>query len=172
MKDIKRIEQYLPIIITWIDRTLEQHAHQAKQVIDFNFPRLPGYFSKELLTNSSVVVLDTTPPIPPIAPELNELIDLFKGNLAGITYKNTYFVRQEFAFDESLHFHELIHVIQWKCLGIEKFIITYGIELIERGYRISFLEDMAFRHQRRFIFEGEPYDVEAEVQQELADTIS
>lgn len=172
MKDTKRIEQYLPIIVAWIDKTLEQYAHQAKRVIDFNFPRLPKYFSKELLTHSRVVVLDTTPPVPPIAPELTELVDLFRGNLAGITYKDTYFVREEYASDESLHFHELIHVIQWECLGIEKFIITYGIELIERGYRISFLEDMAFRHQRRFIFEDEPYDVEAEVQQELADTIS
>ena len=44
--------------------------------------------------------------------------------------------------------------------------------LIERGYRISFLEEMAFRHQRRFIFESKPYDVEEEVLRELADSIS
>lgn len=168
----KKIEQHLPLIIEWIDNTLIRYSPESTRLIDLNFSRLPQYFSDHLLTGTKVVILDGVPPIPPFLPELNRLVDFFKGNLAGITYKDTYFVRRENARDESLHFHELIHIIQWEYLGIEKFIINYGIDLIERGYRISFLEEMAFRHQRRFIFESKPYDVEEEVLRELADSIS
>ena len=171
-KNPKNIEEHLPLIIEWIDNTLAKYSLLSKNVVDLNFLRLPQYFSNQLLLNTKVVILDSIPIIPPLLPELNEFVDFFKGNIAGITFKDTYFVRKENSTDESLHFHELVHIIQWEYLGIERFIINYSIGLIERGYRISFLEDMAFRHQRRFIFESEPYDVEEEVQRELADSIS
>src|SRR5205823_9640324 len=32
----------------------------------------------------------------------------------GITYLNTYFVRADQSHSASLHFHELVHVIQWR----------------------------------------------------------
>jgi hypothetical protein len=38
--------------------------------------------------------------------------------MAGITYLDTFFVRADQAWDESLHFHELVHVVQWRLVGI------------------------------------------------------
>ena len=44
---------------------------------------------------------------------------------SGIAYGDTYFVLPEPARKASLHFHELIHVIQWRELGIDDFLLAY-----------------------------------------------
>lgn len=52
-----------------------------------------------------------------------ELFESFeKADVAGTTYKDTYFIKRQNCFDESLHFHELVHVVQWDYLGVEKFL--------------------------------------------------
>jgi len=38
-------------------------------------------------------------------------------NAMGITYLDTFFSREEGRGNESLHFHELVHVLQWQLLG-------------------------------------------------------
>jgi hypothetical protein len=70
-------------------------------------------------------------------------------------------VRADRAHDESLHFHELVHVIQWRLLGPEKFLALYADGLERFGYRKSPLEVMAFRLQSRFQREAQPFSVEA-----------
>jgi len=85
-------------------------------------------------------------------------------NAGGITYLNTYFVRDDRARDESLHFHELVHVIQWRLLGPEKFLALYAVGLERFGYRKSPLEVMAFNLQHRFQREAKPFNVEVACQ--------
>jgi len=51
---------------------------------------------------------------------------------------------------ESIHFHELVHIIQWDELGAEKFILTYGINLLASGYRQHPLEAIAYDLQAEF----------------------
>ena len=46
---------FLPIILNWIQQTLDAHAHERRAVSSFNFPRLPHYFSEGLLNTASVV---------------------------------------------------------------------------------------------------------------------
>src|ERR1039458_2309150 len=46
---------FLPIILNWIQQTLDDHAHERRTVSSFNFPRLPHYFSEGLLNTASVV---------------------------------------------------------------------------------------------------------------------
>ena len=70
--------------------------------------------------------------------------------MGGITYLDTYFLLPGGADDESLHFHELVHVIQWRVLGPENFLLLYAADLAERGYSDSPLEAMAYGHQQRF----------------------
>ncbi len=82
----------------------------------------------------------------------------------GITYLDTYFVRADEAQSESLHFHELVHVIQWRLLGPEKFLALYADGLERFGYRNSPLEVMAYELQERFEREQQPFDVEAACQ--------
>jgi hypothetical protein len=51
---------------------------------------------------------------------------------------------------EELHFHELIHVVQWSKLGIEQFLLTYGLGILQFGYERSPLEAIAYELQARF----------------------
>ena len=81
-------------------------------------------------------------------------------------------MRVDLAGVESLHFHELVHVVQWSALGPEKFLACYADGLERFGYLRSPLELMAFRLQRRFEREAEPFSVEAACQEPLRDMAS
>ena len=81
--------------------------------------------------------------------------------MAGITYFDTYFVRSDEARRESLHFHELVHVVQWGVLGPERFLASYADGLERFGYRHSPLEEMAYDLQTRFDDDPRPFDVAA-----------
>ena len=83
--------------------------------------------------------------------------------MCGITFLDTYFLLPSGADDESLHFHELIHVVQWQVLGPKAFLLIYAADLAARGSLHSPLERMAYDHQRRFDAGESPYSVEAEV---------
>ena len=57
--------------------------------------------------------------------------------------------------------HGLVHVIQWRLLGPERFLALYADGLERLGYRNSPLEAMAFTLQKRFDREAQPFSVEA-----------
>jgi hypothetical protein len=80
---------------------------------------------------------------------------------AGITYLDTYYVRADHFHDVSVHFHELVHVVQWRLLGPEKFLALYADGLERFGYRNSPLEAMAYNLHDRFDVEGLPFVVES-----------
>jgi len=158
-----RYLRFLPIILDWIQKTLDAHAHDKRAVSSFKFPRLPHYFSEGLLDTANVVPTDRLP-VPPLSElGLQEFVGFEKQPVAGITYFDTYFVDRGAAGDESLHFHELVHVIQWQVLGPRDFLLLYAAELAEFGYRDCPLEAMAYDHQRRFDAGAPPYSVEAAV---------
>lgn len=86
---------------------------------------------------------------------------------AGITYLDTYFVKTGAAGIESLHFHELIHVVQWRLLGPERFLAAYADGLEKYGYRDSPLETMAYDAEDRFKNNPALFDAEHLVTQAL-----
>jgi hypothetical protein len=156
-----------PLILGWIDHTLQRHGPQAKLVAACDFPRLPLYFSNNSLNTTKMIVVDQVP-IPPLsALGLGGFGDFEKGNYDGITYKDTFFVNRPNSVNESLIFHEVVHVIQWGYLGAEKFLTAYAMGLIEHGYYDSPLEVMARTYQARFDRGITAYDVEKEVRYEL-----
>ena len=115
---------YLPAILNWIDRTLDAHARDRRVVSSFKFCRLPNYFSEGLLNTALVVATDRLPVPPLSALGLREFADFENQPISGITYMATYFLRRSAARDESVHFHELVHVVQWQVLGPERFPIA------------------------------------------------
>jgi hypothetical protein len=86
---------------------------------------------------------------------------------SGYHYLDTFFVRANQASDESLHFHELVHVIQWRILGLEGFLAAYANGLERFGYRDSPLEAMAYDFQARFDARETAFEVAAEVEARL-----
>jgi hypothetical protein len=150
-----------PLVLGWIQRTLEHHAPATRPVASLGFNRLPLCYDKETLATSKVIPV-TRAPVPPLsAMGLARFVEFEQTDMAGITYLDTYFVRADHLYDESLHFHELVHVIQWRWLGPEKFLEQYADGLERFGYRNSPLEQIAYNFQDKFERDAQPFNVEA-----------
>ncbi len=149
-----------PLIIEWIRNTLAQHASAARSVATLGFRRLPHYYRQNTLTAAKAVVVLKLPVPPLSAMGLDRFSSFEKMDAGGITYLDTYFVRADQGHIESLHFHELVHIIQWRLLGPEMFLALYADGLERFGYRESPLEKMAYDLQARFEHEAQPFNVE------------
>src|SRR5437868_6427447 len=155
----EKSRRYFPAVETWIRVTLAAHAAEARTIACLGFARLPRYFPAEVLRSAKRVVV-TRVPMPPLAEiGLARFAEFEHGDFRGVTYLDTFFVRADCADDEALHFHELIHVVQWRALGPEAFLMAYADGLDSFGYRGSPLEDMAYRAQAAFS-RGEIFDAE------------
>ncbi len=146
---IQRFYAALPGIRQWIEEYLNNHAEQARSVSTLGFERLPTCFSQDLLERTKVVMVPLVhfPPIDRF--NLPEMEFIQQMPLAGITFKDTFFLQQD-QTSESLYFHELVHIVQWATLGVDKFLLAYGIGLLECGYKKSPLEQMAYTLQDSF----------------------
>ena len=160
-------QKIFPFVRDWISQTLAGHASKAISVASFNFPRLPRYYNNDLLARAKVVLVDKCP-VPPLSTiGLSQFAEFENMNARGITYLDTYFVLRQEAERESLHFHELVHVVQWQLLGVESFLALYADGLEKHGYRNSPLEVIAYNHEARFNSNATSYSVEASVRQQL-----
>jgi hypothetical protein len=103
---------------------------------------------------------------------LPEFAEFENGSYEGITYLNTYFVQASVAASESLHFHELVHVVQWQHLGADRFLVAYALgHLMAGGYRANPLEVMAYDLQARFDQNAAPFDAETLTRRNLDDIV-
>src|SRR6516165_3257759 len=103
-----------PKLRGWIQKTLAFYEKNAKAVASMHFVRLP---------------------MPPLsAMGLSRFAVFEQGDFNGITYLDRYFIKQAVVTEEAVHFHELIHVIQWRLLGPEDFLAAYANGLDEFGY--------------------------------------
>jgi hypothetical protein len=163
----EEFEKYYPRLLGWIDVTLRAHAEDTRTVVSRGFPRLPFYFSVETLRSAKVVLVDQLP-IPPLSSwGLTRFADFERGNFSGITYLNTFFIKRGDLRNEAIHFHELIHVVQWRFLGAEQFLRTYAEGLERFGYRASSLEVVAYDAEARFTA-NDVFDAEKMVVQKLS----
>lgn len=142
----------------WIDQTLKNHSNQIASCECFS-SQFDGFYPTEFLSNSYFVAVDRLPK--PDFPELRQagfgsFIDM---DLEGITYKNTYFIKKGYESDIALHFHELVHVLQWQNLGALPFIQRYMEEVLRLGYRDAPLEKMAYDLQDHFSMRREPLSI-------------
>ena len=151
----------------WIAHTLAEHETQMEPIARVHFRRLTGYFPNTLLQRVQRVIVDRCP-VPPLASSgIPQLADIENWDIKGIPWKNTIFIRRDLADWEAIHFHELLHIIQWECLGTERYLTAWAIGTITRGYRDNPLEEMAFRHQLRFETDKRPYNIVKQVAAEI-----
>jgi hypothetical protein len=147
---ISKFWDVLPEVKKWIEELLEIHATNSVPVRRLGFRRLPQYFPDNILEQANVVIVPKVP-FPPLGRlGLRELSFMEQTAPSGITYLNTIFIHDDNRNDESLHFHELVHVIQWDRLGMHHFLLTYGVGIVQFGYKKSPLEQMAFQLQQKF----------------------
>ncbi len=153
-------------INSWIDQTLQNHSNQIISCEHF-CSQFNGFYPAEFLANSYYVVIDRLPK--PDFPELRQAgfgcyIDM---DIQGITYKNTYFIKKGYEGELALHFHELVHVLQWQNLGAQAFIQRYMDEILSFGYQNAPLEKMAYDLQYHFSVKNAPLSIPDYVQNKI-----
>ncbi len=136
-------------IENWIDETLRDHLDKRVSC-DCFATAFNGFYPTAFLSKSYYVVVDEIPK--PDFTELREagLGDFIDMAVDGITYKDTYFISRGCENNLELHFHELVHVLQWEILGVSDFINRYIEEVNQHGYEFSPLEKMAYALQDCF----------------------
>ena len=127
--------------------------------------QLREYFRPADLDRTRVVESDPFPiPAPPFCKTARRLgLDFPDLSLvAAITLDSV--IASRGPLGPSLLFHELVHVVQFRLLGVKTFakLYTRGF-LDERSYDGIPLERCAYELERRFTNHSERFDVEAEV---------
>jgi hypothetical protein len=125
----------------WLQKTLAAHASSAKPVGSCAFPRLPNYFTVTTLQTSKIVLVDQLPRPPLSSWGLTRFADFERGDFTGITFQDTFFIRRDQSKNEAIHFHELIHVVQCRILGPERFLYLYADGLERDLWRGEFAAD-------------------------------
>jgi hypothetical protein len=146
---LQRLLRALPLMEQWLD---ELHATQRSKSVpasDTGFERLATCFPESLLQSTRSVSVDQLP-FPPVSefglPEFEAMAAMPK---SGITFGDMYFVQPTHS-SEGIHFHELVHVVQWNTLGVRPFLLTYAVGLAQYGYDQSPLEAIAYDLQYKF----------------------
>lgn len=156
----------LDFLESWIDDANKSHQSVRRSCSIFQ-EYFKDYYTPEFLNSSYFVVVERLP-IPDLPVLRNAgLGDFIDMDFNGITYKNTYYVLPRAAQELRLHFHELVHVLQWRELTAKGFIKRYVEEYKLFGYRKAPLEKMAYGLDERFIKGETPFDVEEYVLQNL-----
>ena len=156
-----------PKLRAWIQKTLEFYEKNAKPVASMHFVRLPLYFGHRLLETTKFIAIDRLPMPPLSAMGLSRFAVFEQGDFSGITYLDRYFIKQTVVTEEAIHFHELMHVIQWRLLGPEDFLAAYANGLDEFGYENSPLEKMAYDAEAAFKRSSPIFDAEKFVAEQL-----
>src|SRR3974390_1238326 len=163
----QEFDKFYPLIAGWLRSTLTVHSSAARSVASCGFPRLPLYFSVETLALANVVLVDRLP-IPPLSSwGLVRVVDLERSDPAAIAYLDPFFLKRHKSKNEAIHFHELIHVIQWRVLGPENFLRSYADGLERFGYGENPLEVLAYDGEKRFVTSSAGFDAEQFVVENL-----
>jgi hypothetical protein len=152
--------KYYPPLLDWIRTTLTASAQVAQTVAFRGFSRLPLYFTEKTLASTKVVLLDPLPMPPLSSMGLARFAKFERGNFDGITYIDTVFLKPTQSNNENIYFHELVHVIQWRLLGPDRFLFSYANGLECFGYRQSPLGAMAFDAETAFVSSTAIFDAE------------
>ncbi len=110
--DLKNLKRLIVDVEAWIDTYIAVHGEHRRRISELGFAKLPRYFSETILDQAYVVYTDDIK-APPLAEFGLEDLAFFEAlNAGGITYKDTFFLKTDQKNRESIHFHELIHIIQ------------------------------------------------------------
>jgi hypothetical protein len=159
--------KFYPPLRDWIQAELIASAQATQTIVSRGFSRLPLYFTEKTFASTKVVLVDPLPMPPLSSMGLARFADFERGDFDGITYFNTIFLKPTQSNNETMHFHELVHVVQWRLLGPDRFLLSYANGLECFGYRQSPLEVMSYDAEAAFASSTAIFNVEKMVAEKL-----
>jgi hypothetical protein len=141
----------------WVESQRNRYRPVARGLTETEWVELERFFTPVYLDLARItwgpVVED-----PPFYPELQSLGLHFPFSAAnGITYVDTIFLAESRGFHDPpplpLLFHELVHVVQFSILGVDRFLSRYVQGYFEHGqvYEANPLEAHAIELQGRYV---------------------
>jgi hypothetical protein len=144
-----RLYGALPAFMAWMHQLLDGYRDRSLALDDFKYKKVTIVFPPVLRSQTKIVQVAEKVPMPPIEElGLGQLLEVNPEKTLGITYQNVIFL-QEGHCNEINCFHEMIHRVQWQRLGIERFLMAYGMHLALHGYEENPLEQSAYTFQHK-----------------------
>lgn len=154
-------------VLAWIDSTNRIHRPLRCSCLELT-NHLGGFFDSAELGTAGFVVTEYLPQPPREVVQQLGLAELIGPGVLGLTLDDTYYLKPQAAGRLSLHFHELVHVLQWQQLGAAGFVARYLAEIAQHGYRQAPLEQVAYSLEQRYRDEPQrPFKVMEEVKKHL-----
>ena len=154
-----------PMVARYIEGQRDRLARVAMPLPEPTKLRLRQHFTDFDLDRVRVVQADPLPiPDPPLYAILRWLrLDIpGPSSVAAITFDHLIATREEVGLP--LLFHELVHVVQFRLLGVKAFSRLYVKGFFAGGgYHGIPLERCAFEMEQRYVMGKEPFDVEVEI---------
>ena len=151
----------------WVTEYIRaQRAHYYSRAVPLSFTEIwSRFFSPVDMQRIRVVQPgQERVPNPPFYPELEKLG--FSGlpdftKMAAITFDDVVVFHEPLT--PQLIFHEMVHIVQYRLLGIDDFARLYVRGYLQGGYDGTPLEICAYELDGRFIMGSVGFDVESEV---------
>ena len=139
----------------------------GKPIASSDRTALESFFDCHDLDRVRIVIQDPLPIQAGLFSQLGNLLGLDvpgESKIAGITFDHVIAARTPLS--AAMLFHELVHVVQFRLLGIGPFAQLYTRGLLSTGrYEDIPLERCAYELEARFEMDLAPFRVEAEVAQ-------
>jgi hypothetical protein len=158
MKPAELITFFIENAIHWVAEQRDIHRPHARALIDAEKDEFGSFFDPHILDIArirSVPVVENPGFYSDIRDlQLPRLLDF--NTAQGITFKDTILVTDHLVRTDlqakSIVFHELVHMVQFRALGVTEFIRRYVKSWFENGfsYRATPLETHAHALQERF----------------------
>lgn len=144
-----RLYSFLPLFVKWMNEMLVSYEDRAVALDDFTYKKIKVVFPAPLRNQTKVIAVQDRIPMPPLDKiGLEVLMKLDPKNAIGITFKNRIFLLEQHC-NEINCFHEMIHIVQWQRLGVERFLLAYGLHLALHGYDGNPFEQTAYNFQHK-----------------------
>ena len=154
-----------PLVARYVEAQRDRLSLTATPLSQLSKLRLRQHFSDADLERVRVALADPLPiPDPPFYPLFRRLrLDIPEPSLVeAITFDHVIAARESMRLP--LLFHEMVHVVQYRLLGVKAFARLYVKGFFAAGgYHAIPLERCALEMEQRYLTAKEPFDVEGEI---------
>ncbi len=158
----------------WVKRQREQYHPRGKPLPPETHASLAPFFFPETLESVRIVrvPLIENPAFYGTLLTSRKILLLDFRRATGIAFVDTVLLSSRFLSGPpplSLLFHEIVHVVQYRLLGVSEFSRRYVLGWVENGYRYEAipLEQQAYSLTARFVQSQEEFSVDLEVEKTM-----